>query len=234
MKRLQVILAVVILICVVGATGIACNASYPGDFAAGRTEGYKAGDTAGYNRGENAGYQKGYAEGSSAGKDAVIAQAKKDGYDDGQRVGYAEGYKIGSTDGDFAGYKRGYREGYDAGRVSDISNAHILHDPTNEEVSAFLKNDNTNTRTYVLGIYDDKYFARDLCNSADGHGLRSAYVILAFTDNTTHALVAFKTGDSISYYEPQTDASVSPTINGVWEDNITKDMKRIKDILVVW
>lgn len=110
----------------------------------------------------------------------------------------------------------------------------ILHDPTSDEVTAFLKNDNTNTRQYTAGIYDDKYFARDLCNAAEGHGLRCAYVLLYFTDTTTHALVAFKTGGTVSYYEPQTDASVSPIVNGVWEDNITRENKRIKDILVVW
>ncbi len=236
MRRLQIALIALAAICIVVATGIAAyNASYPAAFATGRAEGYKSGETAGFNRGENDGYQKGYAAGSTTGKDAIYAQGKKDGYDQGQKEGYAEGYKTGNTEGDFAGYKRGYKEGFDSGRLSDVPNSYILKDPTSTEVSAFLANDNTNTRQYVLGIYDDRYFARDLCNSAEGHGLRSAYVTLVFTDNTTHALVAFKVGGStITYYEPQTDKQVQPTINEIWEDNITKDKKRIKDILLAW
>jgi hypothetical protein len=236
MRYLQIALIAIVLVCVVVATGItACNASYAADFAAGRAEGYKSGETAGFNRGEDDGYQKGYTAGSTTGKEAIYAQGKKDGYDQGQKEGYAEGYKTGNTEGDFAGYKRGYKEGFDLGRLSDVPNSYILKDPTSTEVSAFLANDNTNTRQYVLGIYDDRYFARDLCNSAEGHGLRSAYVTIVFTDNTTHEIVAFKiNGSSITYYEPQTDNQVQPTINSLWEDNITKDMKRIKDILVAW
>jgi hypothetical protein len=236
MRRLQIALIALAAICIVAATGIAAyNASYPAAFAAGRAEGYKSGETAGFNRGENDGYQKGYSEGKAAGETASYASGKKDVYDQGVKDGYAEGYKTGNTEGDFAGYKRGYKEGFDVGRLADVPNSYILKDPTSTEVSAFLANDNTNTRQYVLGIYDDRYFARDLCNSAEGHGLRCAYVTIVFTDNTTHEIVAFKiSGGAITYYEPQTDNQVQPTINSLWEDNITKETKRIKDILVAW
>jgi len=236
MRRLQIALIALAAICIVAATGIAAyNASYPAAFAAGRAEGYKSGETAGFNRGENDGYQKGYSEGKAAGETASYASGKKDVYDQGVKDGYAEGYKTGNTEGDFAGYKRGYKEGFDVGRLADVPNSYILKDPTSTEVSAFLANDNSNTRQYVLGIYDDRYFARDLCNSAEGHGLRCAYVTIVFTDNTTHEIVAFKiSGGAITYYEPQTDNQVQPTINSLWEDNITKETKRIKDILVAW
>lgn len=84
MRRLQIFIAAIVVVCVVVATGItACNDAYPGAFAAGRAEGYKAGDAAGYNRGENDGYQKGLTAGSAADNTILIAQAKKDGYDDG-------------------------------------------------------------------------------------------------------------------------------------------------------
>jgi len=210
------------------------SAAYPNAFAAGRTEGLKTGDTDAYNRGEQTGYDKGYADGGAA-KETALSPVLNENYEKGKRDGYTEGYTVGSRDGDIAGYRRGYKEGFDVGRLENVPNSFILRNAPLNEITAFLANDLTSAHQYVTGIYDSHHFARDLCNSAQAHGYNAAYVTLIFTDNTDYQIAAFKTSDdSIAYFEPRSDARVSPAVNGLWEDDLLGYTKRIKEIIVAW
>lgn len=228
MRRLQIILVAILgtgLIVTSGCGGF--NAAYP-------QASTKTGEIEAYNRGVDEGYKKGFIDGGAA-KEATISSSKEESYNQGIKDGYTEGYKVGSRDGDITGYNRGYKAGFENGQLSNIPNSFILRNAPLEEINAFLANDFTSTRQYVTGIYDSHHFARDLVNSAQAHGYNAAYVTLIFTDNTDYQIVAFKTSDNrIVYFEPRSDASVSPVLNGIWEDKLLGTTKRIKDIIVAW
>ena len=234
MKRSQIVFISVIGIGLIINVGLAGCGTFTSALGGGQTGSSTAKEIEAYNRGEDDGYKKGYADGGAA-KEAGIPAVQKESYDQGKKDGYTEGYTVGNRDGDIAGYKRGYGEGFDVGRLSSVPNSFILRNAPQVEINAFLADDPTSTHQYVTGIYDSHYFARDLVNSAQAHGYNAAYVTLIFTDYTDYNIVAFKTSDgNIVYYEPRSDAQVSPTINGVWDDKLLSYTKRIKDIIVAW
>lgn len=100
--------------------------------------------------------------------------------------------------------------------------------PTFQQVKDFLLSDNTSRNTFVEYVYECRHFASDVNNNADKLGLKCAFVLLEYK-TYQHALVAFETIDrGLIFIEPQTDARVYPTINGMYEKEI------IQGIIICW
>jgi len=69
-------------------------------------------------------------------------------------------------------------------------------DPTLAQLKAFLKQDQTETHAYILGVYDCSQFSRDVHNNAEAAGIRAAEVEVLFKNEPVgHALDAFITTD---------------------------------------
>jgi predicted RNase H-like nuclease (RuvC/YqgF family) len=86
---------------------------------------------------------------------------------------------------------------YSSGNVSTLKliNQATAKNPTWEELLDFLKEDKTDKKLYVTGVYECGNFARDLHNNAESHGIRAALVAVHFYNSPSHALNAFKTTD---------------------------------------
>jgi len=68
--------------------------------------------------------------------------------------------------------------------------------PTWDQLTAFLAEDQTEKHQYILNEYDCSQFSRDLHNNAETAGIRAAEVNLWFSNNDSgHALNAFITTD---------------------------------------
>ena len=180
-----------------------------------------------YSEGDTAGYENGYSVGHEA------------GYSIGQEAGYEEGYSSGKTDG--------YDEGYEVGVEASLEHGYILRDPTYKEAVTFLREDKTDKNKYVedtYGVYVCSHFARDVCNNAEGQGLRCAFVELRYLEGG-HALIAFNTIDKgLVYFTPQTDEGVKPVVGkryyqciepkpGYYYEKPSFD-DTIMDILIIW
>ncbi len=181
--------------------------------------------------GHDSGYDAGYSIGQKAGSD--------EGYSSGKQDGYTEGYTSGKTGG--------YEEGYDEGVEASIGHGYTLRDPTYEEVITFLREDTTDQNEYdddTYGVYVCSHYVRDVGNSAEEKGLRSAFVELRYNEGG-HAIIAFDTIDNgLVYFDPQTDELVEPVIGkpyyqcivpepGFYYEKPSKD-DTIMDILVIW
>jgi hypothetical protein len=69
-------------------------------------------------------------------------------------------------------------------------------DPTWDELTIFLKNDETDIEDYNLLTFPCGAFAQELYNNAEAQGIRAAWVIIRFSDTLElHALNAFQTTD---------------------------------------
>jgi len=77
---------------------------------------------------------------------------------------------------------------------ADIINYETVSNPTWAQLLDFLRNDRTDERAYVPGVYMCGDFARDLHNNAERAGFRAAYVVVELV-GADHALNAFKTTD---------------------------------------
>jgi exonuclease VII small subunit len=77
---------------------------------------------------------------------------------------------------------------------ADIANYETASNPTWARLLDFLRNDGTDAKAYVPGVYMCGDFARDLHNDAERAGIRAAYVAVEFSSGY-HALDAFKTTD---------------------------------------
>lgn len=65
------------------------------------------------------------------------------------------------------------------------------------ELKNFLLEDRTDENPYIAGVYTCGEFAEDLHNNAEMNGIRAAWVIIRWKNNSTlHAINAFKTTDS--------------------------------------
>jgi len=188
-----------------------------------------------YGIGEAAGYDNGYSAGQNV------------GYSLGEQEGHDEGYISGKRDGYTEGYTSGKVDGYDEGVQAGLGHGYILKDPTYDQAVTFIREDRTNENKYVedtYGVYVCSHFARDVCNNAEGKGLRCAFVELRYLDGG-HAIVAFNTIDKgIAYFDPQTDESIKPVIGkryyqcvepkpGYYYEAPSFD-DTIMDILVIW
>lgn len=157
----------------------------------------------GYSQGYTEGYTEGYAEG-----DAV-------GYTRGNTAGYAKGKAVGYNEGHKEGYIEGKEVGYnEAWQKAQTKPYQLLKDPTYEEMNSFLSQDKTDQRKYSKPHYVCIHFARDLDLSAARKGIRSAVVVVNFTNQTGHTLNAFQTVDEgLIFIEPQEDWEVMVELN---------------------
>jgi hypothetical protein len=80
--------------------------------------------------------------------------------------------------------------------ISGLSNNHLAHNPSWNELEDFLKQDDTDQQSYVPSSFDCDDFARMLHNNAEKFGIRAAVVLIHFEGKETgHALNAFQTTD---------------------------------------
>jgi hypothetical protein len=181
-----------------------------------------------YARGEAAGYDRGYPLGQEGG----YSLGKQEGYELGKEEGYTEGYTSGKTDG------------YDEGVQASLGHGYTSRDPTYQEAVLFIGQDRTNENTYLKNTYVCSHFSRDVCNNAEGKGLRCAYVALIYPE-AGHAIVAFNTVDKgLIYFDAITDEQVRPVVGkryyqcieprpGFYYEAPSFD-DTIMDILVIW
>jgi hypothetical protein len=94
-------------------------------------------------------------------------------------------------------------ECYDV-RLTDNATA---HDPTLQELKAFLAKDKTENHVYIENTYDCSQFSQAVHNNAEAAGLRAAEVQVAFKNEMAgHALDAFLTTDAGLVYVDCTEA----------------------------
>lgn len=83
-----------------------------------------------------------------------------------------------------------------AGEPVKLIDNESSHDPTWNELMAFLKEDNTDRILYQNNSFDCVDFAERLHNNAEKAGIRAAYVSIEFQDlEKGHAINAFQTTD---------------------------------------
>ena len=106
---------------------------------------------------------------------------------------------ISSLDSELALYKDTYGSVVSSGvhppyQGADIVNYETASNPTWARLLDFLRNDRTDERAYVSGVYMCGDYARDVQNNAERAGIRAAYVAIDLSSGN-HALNAFKTTD---------------------------------------
>jgi hypothetical protein len=91
---------------------------------------------------------------------------------------------------------------------------YVLRDPTYQEMTDFLKQDQTSEQEYVEDEYICVDFAANVKASAAEEGIRCAYVVIEYLGATGHAIVAFEPTDAedLVFIEPQFDWEVEPEI----------------------
>lgn len=72
-------------------------------------------------------------------------------------------------------------------------------------VGEFLAHDKTNLNEYNKYSYVCSDFADDLVRNAKEHGFEARSVVILFTHELGHVIVAFDTDEGTIYVEPQTD-----------------------------
>jgi Rad3-related DNA helicase len=83
------------------------------------------------------------------------------------------------------------------GQPIRLINQDNVRNPTWNELKLFLANDNTDKLLYIDGVRTCGDFAEILHNNAESGGLRSALVVINFSDGSTaHAANAFYTSDA--------------------------------------
>jgi hypothetical protein len=90
---------------------------------------------------------------------------------------------------------------------------YVLRDPSYQEMTDFLKQDETSEQEYLEDEYICVDFAADVKANAAEEGIRCAYVVIEYIGLTGHAIVAFDTTDEgLVYIEPQFDWEVDPKV----------------------
>jgi hypothetical protein len=192
-------------------------------------------------------YNVAYAIGDAAGYDNGYSAGQNVGYSLGKQEGYDEGYISGKRDGYTEGYNSGKTDGYDEGVQAGLGHGYTLKDPTYKEAVLFIEQDKTDENKYVegtYGVYVCSHFARDVCNNAEGKGLRCAFVELRYLEEG-HSIIAFNTIDEgLVYFEAITDERVRPVVGkryyqciepkpGYYYEKPSYD-DTVMDILVIW
>jgi len=141
-----------------------------------------------------------------------VAAAFRDAYD----YGYAQTFNATYQQARNQAFDKGYSKGYEISQESNsgkpVSRLVETHNPTYDELMAFLRADKTDSNPYIDGHYVCFDYAAELNNNADAAGIQAAYVRLRSTD-WGHAVVAFDTIDrGLIYIEPQSDAEVKLVI----------------------
>lgn len=130
-----------------------------------------------------------------------------------------------------------WRAGYDLGHEDALKGKIVMHDPTQEELTKFLAENQVNYRAWIPSKYVCVDFAADLSNDAEAAGLRSAYVWAVERYNYDgskigHLLNGFQTSDrGMVFIEPQTDGEVDIKVGGSYYPYING---AIKEIIIVW
>jgi hypothetical protein len=121
---------------------------------------------------------------------------------------------------------------------------YTIVDPTYKQMMDFIRKDRTDKRQYIEDEYVCANFAMDVCNNAEGEGIRCAYVVISYPESS-HAIVAFNTIDrELAYIEPQSDELVNLQIGkhfykcvvpkpGYYYEEPDYD-DTIEEILVIW
>ena len=98
--------------------------------------------------------------------------------------------------------------------ISQTTAWNIIRQPevsniTQEALNTFLLNDSTNNHTYIKGMYDCGYFARDLARNASKLNITLGGVILGYTptfrDYDNHIANYVYINGSLQFIEPQND-----------------------------
>lgn len=114
-----------------------------------------------------------------------------------------------------------------------------VHDPTYDEMKAFLFEDTTDNNTYSVPFYMCRHFAMDVKNHATAYGIRCGYVEFYGSNKNTpgqpssewigHAMVCFDTVDKgLIYIESQNDNECNISMGNVYWSIV------IEDLLVIW
>jgi hypothetical protein len=129
-------------------------------------------------------------------------------------IGFAA-YYIGYMRGDSSGYE----EGYNNGVVAGVGTGYDFRDPTYSEMKRFLREDDTDKNEYSEESYSCTDFAAGLNNNAAQLGYNTAYVYIAYSDGTGHAIAAFQTVDKgLIFIEPQFDDEVQVVIGSSYSE----------------
>ncbi len=95
----------------------------------------------------------------------------------------------------------------------NLTNSNCAVDPTWQELLQFIGSDDTETGSYLKGFYMCGSFAEKLHNNAEQKGIRSAWVVIHFTDGSeTHALNAFYTKDRGVVFVDCTGRPLTPIV----------------------
>jgi hypothetical protein len=142
-----------------------------------------------------------YMYGYQRGNEAIYDQ----GYDKGYNQGKEEGYQ--------AGYKSGLEAGYKPTSEQEMSTGCVLHNPTYQEMKAFIAQDTTDSTTYTEDGYVCVDFSAAVNNNAEAEGIRCAIVDIFHPGGFGHTIVAFETTDrGLIFIEPQFDREVELVI----------------------
>ncbi len=115
-------------------------------------------------------------------------------------------FNLGKSQGEKIGHEKGYQEGYAAGKKG--IDGYLLHDPTYEEMKAFVAADAANKKDYIENQHICTDFTEEVNNNAEAEGIRCATVYIIYPE-TGHSIVAFDTTDrGIIFIEPQYDREV--------------------------
>jgi hypothetical protein len=104
----------------------------------------------------------------------------------------------------------------DAGNEPQLVENREAHDPTWDELVAFLQRDPTNEKHYYSGVFACGSFAEELHNHAEAEGIRCAFVGVSFAGaSVDHALNAFNTTDyGLVYIDDTGTDPMKPTCTG--------------------
>lgn len=144
---------------------------------------------------------------------------------------------------------------YSSGNAStlELINQATAKNPTWEELLYFLREDKTDKKLYVTGVYECGNFALDLHNNAEANGIRTALVAVHFYNSPSHALNAFKTtdkglvyiddtGDKYPIYMNNLDKRVEMAKGELYSESflfpegyfILKENRVVKSIEIYW
>ncbi len=122
-------------------------------------------------------------------------------------------YQQGRNEGEKIGSEKGYLEGYaQAIQNVETGDAFTLHDPSYQEMKAFLSSDNSDAQPYAEDQHICTDFTADVVNNAHKIGIRCAAVYIIYPE-TGHSIVAFDTPDrGVCFVEPQYDKEVKLSV----------------------
>ncbi len=100
--------------------------------------------------------------------------------------------------------------GLSSGYINETLSDKSIKNPSYDEMMKFIRNDKTDTNTYVFDSYVCEDFSEDVVENAKKNKIRAALVHLESPSCEGHAIVCFKTSDKGLYFlEPQLDVVFS-------------------------